>query len=414
MSDIPTSIKHADESHQRMIAEFDNRHGITPLIGLEKRADNVQLLCMESIVSKPIRWLWRGWLARGKLHVLAGAPGTGKTTLALSIAAAITHGGLLPDGTQAQQGNVLVWSGEDDPADTLKPRLMAAGADVSHVYFVGDVGRGMNTRPFDPSRDLLALEHAAEKNGEISLLIADPVVSAVTGDSHKNTEVRRALQPMVNLATRLDCAVLGISHFSKGTAGRDPVERVTGSIAFGAIARVVMVTAKSDDGTRLLARAKSNIGPDGGGFAYTLEQIEHEGIEASRVVWGASLEGSARDLLGAAETDESDEGNAQEEASDWLSDELKHGPRSAKELKAEANKAGIAWRTVERAKAGLGIRSQKTITGWVWAMSSEVQCSQDRQHRQEIQQEKHGGLGGLEQEAADYLLAKNGQSGETL
>ena len=338
--------------------------------------DDVRLLCATAVTSMPIRWLWREWLARGKFHVLAGAPGTGKTTIALSIAAAITSGQRLPDGSRAKVGNVLVWSGEDDPADTLKPRLVAAGADVSRVFFVGDVGHGEDARPFDPAQDLAGLERAAETIGNIALLIADPVVSAVSGDSHKNTEVRRALQPMVHLASRLDCAVLGISHFSKGTAGRDPVERVTGSIAFGALARVVLVTAKGDGDGRLLARAKSNIGPDGGGFGYTLEQVQADEIDASMVVWGAPLEGTARELLGDFEPIND---SPRDDATEWLEAMLAGAEVPVKTLKAEASGAGLSWRTVERAKSELGVLAEpvgksdgsRGAAYWTWSMPNK-------------------------------------------
>ncbi|MCC5015772.1 AAA family ATPase [Legionella sp. 31fI33] len=122
-----------------------------------------------------------------------------------------------------------------------------------------------------------------EEIGNVRLLIIDPIVSAVTGDSHKNAEVRRSLHPLVDLAGRLGCALLGITHFSKATHGRNPVERLTGSLAFGALARVVLVVAKlpkeddQDEMTWLLMRAKSNIGPDEGGFVYQLQQNELEG-----------------------------------------------------------------------------------------------------------------------------------------
>lgn len=345
---------------------------------LEQRAlaaladpDDVVLLCAAGIETRPIRWLWRHWLARGKFHVMAGAPGTGKTTIALSLAAAITRGTMLPDGTTPDIGAVLLWSGEDDPADTLVPRLRAAGADLSRVHIVGDVGRGEDARPFDPARDLAALERAAATVGDIALLIADPVVSAVSGDSHKNTEVRRALQPMVHLAARLDCAVLGISHFSKGTSGRDPVERVTGSIAFGALARLVLVTAKGEDDARLLARAKSNIGPDGGGFSYTLQQVEVDDMEASRVAWGAPLEGTARELLGDAEAVVE---SPRDDAAEWLEGMLGVVDVPVREIKKEANAAGVSWRTVERAKSELGVIAERVSSGntgggyWTWRL----------------------------------------------
>ena len=113
------------------------------------------------------------------------------------------------------------------------------------------------------------LQEQVDQIGGIKMLIVDPVVSAVAGDSHKNTEVRRALQPLVDLAADCQCALLGITHFSKGGQGSDPSQRVIGSVAFTAVARVVLVAAKvkSEDGedTRILARSKSNIGPDDGG-----------------------------------------------------------------------------------------------------------------------------------------------------
>jgi hypothetical protein len=96
-----------------------------------------------------------------------------------------------------------MWSGEDDPSDTLVPRLIAAGADLQRVSFVGDYKEGGKTRSFDPARDMELLRDAIKGAGGVELLIVDPVVSAVAGDSHKNTEVRRALQPLVDLASAL-------------------------------------------------------------------------------------------------------------------------------------------------------------------------------------------------------------------
>ena len=229
----------------------------------------VALIRGDTIRPEPITWLWPGYLAAGKVHIVAGAPGTGKTTLALDFAAAVTTGGRWPDGTRAPVGDVLIWSGEDAPTDTLAPRLLAAGADMSRVHFVGDVKQGGEPIPFDPAAHFPALALAASRLPELRLMIVDPIVSSVLGDSHKNAEVRRGLQPLVTFAERQGCALIGITHYTKGTQGREPLERVTGSLAFGAVARIVLGTAKvreEDGGGRVLVRVKSNNGPDGGGM----------------------------------------------------------------------------------------------------------------------------------------------------
>lgn len=184
-------------------------------------SDKIILLRGDTLTPQPIAWLWQGWLAQGKLHILAGAPGQGKTTIAVTLAATITIGGRFPDGTRCEAGNVLIWSGEDDPADTLLPRMIAAGADRSRVFFVDGARIDGQVVPFDPARDMLGLLEAVDSIGGCSLLVVDPVVSAVAGDSHKNGEVRRALQPLVDLAAATGAAVLGISHFSKAGQGGD-------------------------------------------------------------------------------------------------------------------------------------------------------------------------------------------------
>jgi len=364
--------------------------------------DGVVLLCGDSLTPTPIAWLWREWLALGKLHLLAGAPGQGKTTLAIAFAATVTSGGCWPDGTRCAPGNVLIWSGEDDPADTLLPRLIAAGGDRSRVHFVNGTRINGELQPFDPARDMNALQAQAEQLGDVRLIIVDPIVSAVTGDSHKNTETRRALQPLVDLAANMNAALLGITHFSKGGQGGDPSQRVLGSVAFTAVARVVLVAAKvkSEDGEqdrRILARSKSNIGPDDGGYEYQLEQAEPlPGIQASYVTWGTSVEGSARELLSDPNEQDGEDKSALDSAIDFLREVLKDGLTPCKKIQAEGKDAGISWASIRRAADSLEVIKTKGAMGWYWKLAQGFQGAQHAQackseHLEHL--ERHGHVG---------------------
>lgn len=329
----------------------------------------------DAIVPEAVQWLWDGWLERGALHMLAGQPGTGKTTIAMALAATISAGGKWPDGSQAACGDVVIWSGEDDLKTTLVPRLLAAGADMAKVNFIQGVSHGNVERPFDPATDTDALRASLVGQTDVRLLIVDPIVSAVAGDSHKNAEVRRSLQPLVNLAHEHGCALLGITHLSKGTSGRSPVERLTGSLAFGALARLVMVAGRAEaqgeePARQFLVRAKANHGPSDGGFAYELQQMDlsdHEGVDASRVVWGEALDGSATELLAAAETHD---GGAEQGAAGFLRELLANGDRRAKEVFVEGASAGYSKDSMHRAKKKLGVVTVKSgmAGGWIWRL----------------------------------------------
>ncbi|MGD9950950.1 MAG: AAA family ATPase, partial [Desulfobulbus sp.] len=257
---------------------------------------------------------------------------------------------------------------------------------------IDDEGR---KRGFDPAVDMIELQTAMALK-KPRLLILDPISSAVSGESHQNTEVRRSLQPVVDLASSLGCAVLGITHFSKGTAGRDPLERVTGSMAFGAFARLVWATIKpakdADDQKRRLIRTKSNIGPDGGGFEYDLKQTNVPGfsdIYASCILWGDALEGSARELAGQIEDEKTETGpSPREEAKEFLLDILNDGPRLQVEIKDLSDQEGISIATLKRAKKELGIISTKLSEGWEWRLKNWVQPDQGDQEDQILKVKK--------------------------
>lgn len=332
----------------------------------------VKIRCGADIKPQPITWLWPGWVPAGKLTILAGAAGTGKTTLALALAAVLTAGGRWPDGSAcAVPGNVLIWSSEDVADDTLVPRLIASGANLARCHFIEGIAQDGESVPFDPSQDIPDLRRAVDAIGGVSLLLIDPIVSAVAGDMHRANDVRRSLQAVVDFADAHGCAVIGITHFAKGGAGKAPQDRVIGSQAFGALARMVLVTAKEEGSNRrVMARAKSNIAPDDGGVAYSLELVTIAGgIEATHAVWEGTIEGTAREILGEIEHDEvSSPGDLQQMLIDLLA--ANGGKMPAKQVKAEVSEAGYSWTAANRAKDKAGIESAKdkgtTKGGWTW------------------------------------------------
>jgi hypothetical protein len=202
---------------------------------------------------------------------------------------------------------------------------------------------------------------AALRIDDLALVVIDPVVLTVKGDSNTNGDVRRGLLPLVTLGERTGAATVGVTHFSKNTAGRRPIERVTGSLAFGAAARIVHVFTRLTEeqgGGRALLRAKSNIGPDGGGFAFDVEPIQVAGAETIRLLWRGPIDGEAHDILAAAERcDDPDERAALDDTAAFLRSMLidAGGSMNRKEVIVAAKRAGYSERTIERARTRCSI-----------------------------------------------------------
>jgi putative DNA primase/helicase len=186
-------------------------------------------------------------------------------------------------------------------------------------------------------------------------------------------DVRRSLQAVVDFGLACRCAVIGITHFKKGSVGHSPQERVIGSQAFGALARMVLVAAKEAGGDqRVLARAKSNIAADDGGFSYILDVVDvGDGVQATRVVWDGQISGTAREILSEVEDDERGDSGKEAHASRFLSDLLSGGPLPSIEVRAACETAGLSWITVRRAKKLAGVVAYKDGMkgGWNWRLS---------------------------------------------
>jgi putative DNA primase/helicase len=247
-------------------------------------------------------------------------------------------------------------------------------ADLDRVKIVG----GDVERPFDPARDVAALQDELNNmRGFLKLLVIDPLVAVIgSADSHRNSDTRNALGPLAQLAADTGAAVLGVHHLTKGSAGRDPLERLTGSLAFGALARSVLIAGESKSCGPVLMRAKSNLSCDRGGFAYQIieQPIPSDpNIRATRINWGEPIEGRARDVLAAAEG-QNDDGSASalSGAKRWLLDLLSDGPVAVREVESAALAAGMAWATIRRAKDAAGVEARKGAMdqGWTWALPS--------------------------------------------
>jgi len=306
-----------------------------------------------------VDWLWKGFLARNKFHLLSGSGGVMKSTLTLSLAATITRGGKWPDGTRCPKGNVIIWTGEDDLGDTVKPRLRFAGADQTRCWFVKGVREDNEKREFDPARDALALERACEEIGDVSMIVIDPIVVVVQKDNNSASDVRRSLSPLADLAAKYNAVLLGIQHFTKGSKGKDPAERVLGSGAWVHRARIVLAAAAIDEGegqhaNNMVFTCVKTFAKSEGGFEYGFE--EEPKTEIARIVWGKQLRGTGHHIITEAEGN-GDGTSKLGEAKRFLKELLTKGSMSVFEVEKRYHEAGITDRTIRRAREKLGVKT---------------------------------------------------------
>lgn len=333
---------------------------------------------LSDVQAQSIRWLWPGRFARGKVSMIAGNPGLGKSQVTASLAAIVTSGGPWPvDGGRCERGSVIFLSAEDDAADTIKPRLLAAGADTDRCYILDavkdrDADGAARLRSFNLQSDLDRLAALLERIGDVAVVVIDPISAYLGGtDSHKNAEVRAVLAPLAELAARHGVAVVCVSHLNKA-GGNEALMRVTGSLAFVAAARAAYVVArdKNDPQRRLFLPLKNNIGNDQAGLAFKVESSELDGgIQTSRVMWDSeAVTVTADEAMRPAETD--DERSQRDEITDWLQDLLYPGRMKSQEVQSKAKQAGFAWRTVQRAAKESGVMMKRegfgpdTVTYW--------------------------------------------------
>jgi putative DNA primase/helicase len=297
------------------------------------------------ITLEPVQWVWPGRVAVGKLTLIAGDPGLGKSQIAIYVAATMTSGGRWPcDEGRCEPGSVIMLSAEDDAADTIVPRLKAAGADTERVHIVPAVLRedGKGRRSFNLAEDLDLLEKKISELEDVRLIIIDPISSYMgKGDANKNTDVRQVLEPIGEMAARLRVAILCITHLTKGDG--KALYRSTGSIAFVAAARAAfIVTADPDDETRrFFLQSKNNLAKPAPGLSFRLEQhLVQDGIIGSAVVWGNEpVERTADEALSSSGSVGGITGK--DDAADFLRDALSQGPADVLEVEQQARSAGL-------------------------------------------------------------------------
>jgi hypothetical protein len=362
---------------------------IIKLVPLSEMTEESRLIvkCAADIKPEKIDWLWEQRLPLGKCVLVAGEGGLGKSMLLAWIAAAVSRGKDWPCGEgKSRCGSVIILSAEDDAADTIVPRLMAAGADCSKVHLLEAVRKenGESHRGFNLQLDLPELEKTIGQLDDASLVIIDPITSYLGKvDSHKNAELRSVLEPLGRMAAKRHVTVIANTHLSKA-AGGSANSRVIGSVAFVNHARAAfIVTADPDDpGKRLFLPSKTNLGKPRQGLAYRIADTALPGPEhgtamwAPYVKWEDALVTISADQAMAALAGGPDGRSAVEEAKQFLIEILTAGEVPAKEVKVAADAQMISSATLRRAKSALGVQVKRDGFGpgstLLWSLSLPI------------------------------------------
>ena len=304
-----------------------------------------------SISPKQVDWLWYPYIPYGKITILQGDPGEGKSTFILNIAALLTRGKDMPDGSPCNKAETVIYQcSEDELADTIVPRLLAADADCDKVVYIEDENNELN---FEDDR----IEKLIAETGA-KLCVLDPLQSFLVQDTDMQSaaRMRSALGKLSRISAKYGCAIVLIGHMTKSTSGKR-IYRGLGSIDIAALARsVLMIARDQDDPTiRYMIPIKTNLAIEGSpiGFAFTEQGF----------VWLGKCE---------ANVDLQDDGpvyrTKQLLAEDLLLDLLQNEPVESSVLYSKGEEKGISPRTLEIVKKKLRIVSFKKDDRWYWKL----------------------------------------------
>ena len=337
----------------------------------------VTLKWMKDFTPKRVRWLWTNWISCGTLTLISGREESGKSTFLYSLAADVTNG-KLPGAFYGQPRAVLIVATEDSINSTIVPRLLAHGADLALVgYIEVKTPEGYDTELSLPD-DLTELEAAfvqqAASDVPFAMMGLDPLISRLSPhlDSHKDAEVRQALEPLVDLATKLDVAMVGLIHHNKSTTA-DPLTAVMGSKAFAAVARQVLTMATDPmdptEATKLLGQTKNNLGKKRMGTSmYEIQSVvvgsdEDGDIASGRITWKENVPESIDELRLAKKPlfEGAPPMTVAAQAAVWLEDYLEGlgGQDSSNGVLAAGNAAGHSERAIREAASDLKVIVRK-------------------------------------------------------
>jgi len=343
--------------------------------------DDLSAYIAANVRTRKVEWAWHNYLALGKLSIVEGDPGDGKSVLTVDLAARWSSGAALPDGREhGGPWPVFMISAEDDPEDTIVPRLIAAGARLDLVTLFPH--GASPDRPFEFSSDLPALERRIMEVGA-RIIIFDPLAAFLssTVDTHNDMQVRHALYPLKALAMRTRSAVIAVRHLNKGSQGTKAIYRGNGSIAFGGAARAGFVVTRDPEEPqiRLFANVKTNLSHTPPTLRYSIESTEEE---IPYLMWRGSSDKSAQEALDGprrmhTEMDsETDSIRRQRQYEiEFLQDALKDGPKTWKQIVAEGREDGFTEIGLRRARADAGlvkILGTGGNRGVVWALRTEA------------------------------------------
>ncbi len=306
------------------------------------------------INSKSIEWLWYPYIPLGKITLVQGDPGDGKTTFILSLIAGLSNNSPLPCTEIKMECFSIYQNTEDDIEDTIKPRLESNNANCSRICFIDKLDEAL-TLDDERIEDAINKVHA-------KLVVLDPIQSFVgeNVDMNRANSMRPRLNKLKEMAERTGCAVVLVGHFNKNSGGKVGY-RGLGSIDIPAAARSVLIVAKTkEDDLRVLAQAKNNLAPIGKSLAFSLENghVNWKGeyaIGLDELISGSSVESSVK-LNSAIEI---------------IYDLLSAGAKPSKVIFQECNKKGISKRTVNTAKNQIKIHTYKEADCWFWELKNE-------------------------------------------